>query len=117
MQQWIASPAARKDGLIRVVNLFYFVYTNINAKWQKHKHFFCFLHNFFYKGAFNNRMAKEEAIEVEGVVKEALPNTTFRVELQNGHVILAHLRITEWSRNSRTSFRKNAQALYQNRSG
>ena len=46
---------------------------------------------FFYKGAFNNRMAKEEAIEVEGVVKEALPNTTFRVELQNGHVILAHL--------------------------
>ena len=91
MQQWIASPAARKDGLIRVVNLFYFVYTNINAKWQKHKHFFCFLHNFFYKGAFNNRMAKEEAIEVEGVVKEALPNTTFRVELQNGHVILAHL--------------------------
>ena len=36
-------------------------------------------------------MAKEEAIEVEGVVKEALPNTTFRVELQNGHIILAHL--------------------------
>ena len=36
-------------------------------------------------------MAKEEAIEVEGIVKEALPNTTFRVELQNGHIILAHL--------------------------
>ena len=36
-------------------------------------------------------MAKEEAIEVEGVVKEALPNTTFCVELQGGHVILAHL--------------------------
>lgn len=36
-------------------------------------------------------MAKEEAIEVEGVVKEALPNTMFRVELPNGHVILAHL--------------------------
>jgi len=37
-------------------------------------------------------MAKEEAIEVEGVVKEALPNTMFRVELKNnGHVILAHL--------------------------
>ncbi|HAK69021.1 MAG: translation initiation factor IF-1 [Treponema sp.] len=35
---------------------------------------------------------KDEAIEVEGVVKEALPNTMFRVELQNGgHVILAHL--------------------------
>ncbi|ADY13918.1 MULTISPECIES: translation initiation factor IF-1 [Sphaerochaeta] len=36
-------------------------------------------------------MAKEEAIEVEGVVREALPNTMFRVELQNQHVILAHL--------------------------
>ena len=36
-------------------------------------------------------MAKEAAIEVEGVVKEALPNTTFRVELQNGHIIMAHL--------------------------
>lgn len=36
-------------------------------------------------------MAKEEAIEVEGIVKEALPNTMFRVELQNGHVVLAHL--------------------------
>ena len=36
-------------------------------------------------------MAKEEAIEVEGVVKEALPNTTFKIELQNGHLILAAL--------------------------
>lgn len=36
-------------------------------------------------------MVKEEAIEVEGLVKEALPNTMFRVELQNNHVILAHL--------------------------
>ncbi len=36
-------------------------------------------------------MAKEEAIEVEGTVKESLPNTMFRVELKNGHVILAHL--------------------------
>ena len=36
-------------------------------------------------------MAKEEAIEVEGIVKESLPNTMFRVELPNGHVILAHL--------------------------
>ena len=36
-------------------------------------------------------MAKEEAIEVEGIVKEALPNTIFRVELQNGHIIMAHL--------------------------
>ena len=36
-------------------------------------------------------MAKEEAIEVEGIVKESLPNTMFRVELKNGHIILAHL--------------------------
>ncbi|MCR5219067.1 translation initiation factor IF-1 [Treponema sp.] len=34
---------------------------------------------------------KDEAIEVEGIVKEALPNTMFRVELQNKHIILAHL--------------------------
>ena len=36
-------------------------------------------------------MAKEEAIEVAGIVKEALPNTMFRIELQNGHIIMAHL--------------------------
>ena len=36
-------------------------------------------------------MAKEEAIEVEGKVIEALPNTMFRVELENGHVVLAHI--------------------------
>ena len=36
-------------------------------------------------------VAKEEAIEVEGTVKESLPSTMFRVELKNGHVILAHL--------------------------
>jgi len=36
-------------------------------------------------------MAKEGVIEVEGTVKEALPNTMFRVELENGHKILAHI--------------------------
>ncbi|SMF07576.1 translation initiation factor IF-1 [Desulfovibrio gilichinskyi] len=36
-------------------------------------------------------MAKEEAIEVEGVVQEALPNAMFRVELENGHIILGHI--------------------------
>jgi translation initiation factor IF-1 len=36
-------------------------------------------------------MAKEKAIEVEGVVKETLPNAMFRVELSNGHQILAHV--------------------------
>jgi len=34
---------------------------------------------------------KEETIEVEGIVRESLPNTMFRVEIQNGHIILAHL--------------------------
>lgn len=36
-------------------------------------------------------MAKEEAIEVEATVKEALPNARFRVELDNGHIVLAHV--------------------------
>ena len=36
-------------------------------------------------------VAKEEAIEVEGIVRESLPNTMFRVEIPSGHVILAHL--------------------------
>ena len=36
-------------------------------------------------------MSKEDVIEVEGVVKEALPNAMFRVELDNGHVVLAHV--------------------------
>ena len=36
-------------------------------------------------------MAKEEAIQMKGVVKETLPNTIFRVELENGHTIIAHI--------------------------
>lgn len=36
-------------------------------------------------------MAKEEAIEIYGVVEEALPNAMFRVQLENGHEILAHI--------------------------
>ncbi|MFC1667221.1 translation initiation factor IF-1 [Candidatus Omnitrophota bacterium] len=36
-------------------------------------------------------MAKEEAIEVEGTVLESLPNAMFRVELENGHKVLAHV--------------------------
>ena len=36
-------------------------------------------------------MAKEDVIEVEGTVTEALPNTNFKVELENGHQILAHI--------------------------
>jgi len=36
-------------------------------------------------------MAKEDAIEVEGTVVEPLPNAMFRVELENGHKVLAHV--------------------------
>ncbi len=36
-------------------------------------------------------MSKEDVIEVEGIIKEALPNATFKVELTNGHMILAHV--------------------------
>ena len=36
-------------------------------------------------------MAKEDLIEVEGVIKESLPNAMFRVELDNGHIVLAHI--------------------------
>ncbi len=36
-------------------------------------------------------MAKEATIKVDGVIKEALPNATFKVELENKHVITAHV--------------------------
>ncbi|MBP6107071.1 MAG: translation initiation factor IF-1 [Steroidobacteraceae bacterium] len=36
-------------------------------------------------------MSKEEAIQMEGRVVETLPNTTFRVQLQNGHLLTAHI--------------------------
>ena len=36
-------------------------------------------------------MAKEGSIEVEGTILEALPNTMFKVELKNGHKVLAHI--------------------------
>ena len=36
-------------------------------------------------------MAKEDNIEFEGVVTDTLPNTMFRVELENGHIITAHI--------------------------
>ncbi len=36
-------------------------------------------------------MAKEDMIELEGVVVEAMPNAMFKVEIQGGHVILAHI--------------------------
>ena len=38
-------------------------------------------------------MAKEDQIEMEGTVIETLPNTMFRVELENGHTITAHISV------------------------
>ncbi len=42
---------------------------------------------------YNNEesMAKEDQIEMEGTIIETLPNTMFRVELDNGHVVTAHI--------------------------
>jgi len=36
-------------------------------------------------------MAKEDNIEMQGTVVDTLPNTTFRVELENGHIVTAHI--------------------------
>ena len=36
-------------------------------------------------------MSKEDQIEMEGAVIDALPNTMFRVQLENGHIVLAHI--------------------------
>ncbi|MCL6466115.1 MAG: translation initiation factor IF-1 [candidate division WOR-3 bacterium] len=36
-------------------------------------------------------MAKKDVIQLEGVVTESLPNATFRVQLDNGHLVLAHI--------------------------
>ncbi len=50
-----------------------------------------FISYYAFNKLFGGSVAKEEAIEVEGIVNESLPNTMFRVELKNGHLILAHL--------------------------
>ena len=43
------------------------------------------------RGSSKKSMAKEDSIEMEGTVVETLPNTTFKVELENGHVVNAHI--------------------------
>lgn len=43
----------------------------------------------FHRGF--SRMAKEDNIEFDGEVVDTLPNTTFRVKLENGHVVTAHI--------------------------
>jgi len=47
------------------------------------------LHHYRYKGA--NNLAKEESIEIEGVILEALPNAQFKVKLENSLEVLAHV--------------------------
>jgi translation initiation factor IF-1 len=42
-------------------------------------------------GKIREDMAKEDSIEVQGTVLETLPNAMFRVEIENGHKILAHI--------------------------
>jgi translation initiation factor IF-1 len=42
-------------------------------------------------GSLQGGMAKEDNISMEGEVTETLPNTTFRVKLQNGHIVTAHI--------------------------
>lgn len=50
------------------------------------------LYNYAYlTDGYQEGMAKEEHIEMEGTVLETLPNTMFRVELENGHVVTAHI--------------------------
>jgi translation initiation factor IF-1 len=44
-----------------------------------------------YPSLENLCLAKKEAIEVEGIVTQPLPDAQFRVELANGHVVLAHI--------------------------
>ena len=53
-------------------------------------------------------MPKQSAIEQEGVIIETLPNAMFKVELENGHVILAHI-----SGKMRMNLRKDEDELYQ----
>jgi translation initiation factor IF-1 len=59
--------------------------------WKKrvvsHKIRFCAL----FRGNRSGLAPKDEAIEVEGTVLEPLPNAMFRVELDNGHKVLAHI--------------------------
>ena len=42
-------------------------------------------------GSFQHRMGKQDSIQTKGVVKDVLPGTMFRVQLENGHVVLAHI--------------------------
>jgi len=45
----------------------------------------------FEANGITKLMAKEDNIEMQGTILETLPNTMFRVELENGHVVIAHI--------------------------
>ena len=49
------------------------------------------VHNAARSQPSQDRMAKEEQIQMTGTVVDTLPNTVFRVELENGHMITAHI--------------------------
>ena len=53
------------------------------------KSIFCI--DFFIMFGWEGKMAKEEKIEVSGKILESLPNAMFKVEIEGGHVILAHI--------------------------
>lgn len=44
-----------------------------------------------YLPGCKGKMSKEESIEVQGKILDTLPNAMFKVELENGHVVLAHI--------------------------
>ena len=71
-------------GLLVLCALLFF--SDIFAKiWY---HLWLLLNDYLLEGAL---LTKEDVIELEGTVLEALPNAMFRVELENGHKILAHI--------------------------
>lgn len=57
---------------------------SLAARLPKHR-----MHTHALRG--NHWMSKEDSIEMEGTITDTLPNTMFRVELDNGHVVTAHI--------------------------
>ncbi len=53
--------------------------------------FLCLYHFIFNKGGNLKSMAKQDMIELDGIVQDTLPNAAFKVKLENGHEILAHV--------------------------
>ena len=49
------------------------------------------IQRFFVVAYQEDSMSKEDSIEMQGTILETLPNTMFRVELENGHVVIAHI--------------------------